>query len=68
MNITTSRDNDHLLYWIAALLLLIGVGLGDTVVIAWCASLVSVWQLAVSAFSFVLIGGGVLFTAWQMRR
>ena len=68
MNAPASQNNDHLLYWIAATLLLMGFGLGDTGIIAWCASLITFWQLAVFAFSFALIGVGALFTIWQMRR
>ena len=63
-----SRSDDHLLHWIAASLLLVGFGLGDTAIIAWCASLVTVWQLGAVLFSFVLVAAGLCFTVWQMRR
>jgi len=66
MNISASRNNDHLLHWIAAALFLIGIALVDTAIIAWCASLVTLWQLAVSVSSWLLIAAGVLFTVWQM--
>ena len=68
MNIPASRNNDDLLYWIAAILLLMGFGLGDAAIVAWSASLVTIWQLVAATISFVLIGGGMLFTVWQMRR
>jgi hypothetical protein len=64
----TSRNNDKLFYWIAATLLLVGVGLGDTAIVAWSASLVTFWQLVAATFSFVLIATGTLFTVWQVRR
>jgi hypothetical protein len=67
MHIPASTDNKHLLQWLAVILLLIGFGLGDTAVIAWYASLVTAWQLAGSAFSFMLIGAGLLFTAWRIH-
>jgi hypothetical protein len=66
MNISASRNNDHLLHWIAAALFFTGIALIDTAIIAWCASLVTLWQLAVSVFSYMLIAVGVLFTVWQM--
>jgi hypothetical protein len=66
MNISASRNNDHLLHWIAAALFLTGIALIDTAIIAWCASLVTLWQLAVYVFSYMLIAVGVLFTVWQM--
>ena len=68
MNIQASQTNNHLLFWIAITLLLAGVGLGDTAIVAWYASAATVWQLAGFLFSFALIGAGVLFTVWQMRR
>jgi hypothetical protein len=67
MNISASHNNDHLLLWVAATLLLTGFALGDTAIIAWCASLASLWQLAASALSYVLIAVGILFTVWQMN-
>jgi hypothetical protein len=66
MNISASRNNDHLLHWIATALFLTGIALIDTAIIAWCASLVTLWQLAASVFSYMLIAVGVLFTVWQM--
>jgi hypothetical protein len=66
INMTALREPNHLVYWLAALLLLCGFGFGDLAVVAWSASLVGFWQLAGSALSFALIGAGVLFTAWRM--
>jgi hypothetical protein len=63
-----SRGDDHLLHWIAATLLLVGFGLGDTAIVAWSTSLVTVWQLDAFLFSFVLVAAGLCFTVWQMRR
>jgi hypothetical protein len=63
-----SRNHDHLLHWIAATLLLVGFGLADTAIIAWSASLITVWQLGAFSFSFVLISVGLCFTVWRMRR
>lgn len=63
-----SRSDDHLLHWIAAALLLVGFGLGDTAIIAWCVSLFTVWQFGAVLFSFVLVAAGLCFTIWQMRR
>jgi hypothetical protein len=68
MNIPASRDKDHLLYWIAATLLLMSFILGDTAIIVWSASLVTFGQLVAAALAFVLIGIGVFFTAWEMRQ
>ena len=67
MTVPASHNDDHLLYWIAAILVFMGFGLGNTGIIAWCASLITFWQLLVFAFSFALIGMGALFTIWQMR-
>jgi hypothetical protein len=66
MNISASPNNDHLLQWISATLLLTGFALGDAAIIAWCASLVTSWQLIAFVFSYLLIAIGVLFTVWQM--
>src|SRR6266700_7126053 len=66
MNTSASRNNDHLLHWIATTLILIGFALGDTAIIVWCASLVTLWPMVVSIFSYVLIAMGVVFTVWQM--
>ena len=63
-----SRSDDHLLHWIAATLLLVGFGLGDTAIVAWSASLVTVRQLGAVLFSFVLVAAGLCFTVWQLRR
>jgi hypothetical protein len=63
-----SRSDDHLLHWIVAALLLVGFSLGDTAIIAWCASLVTVWQLGAVLSSFGLVAAGLCFTVWQMRR
>jgi uncharacterized membrane protein YqjE len=68
MNTTESVNNDRLLFWVACTLLFTGFGLADTATVAACASLVTYWQLAAFAFSFALIGTGLLFTIWQMRR
>jgi hypothetical protein len=68
MNVQASHNNDHLLPWMAAILLLMGFGLGDTGIIAWCTSLITLGQLVVITSSFALIGMGMLFTIWQMRR
>jgi hypothetical protein len=68
MNTPASQNSNRLLYWMASILVLLGFGLGDTGIIAWCASLITFWQLAVFAFSFALIGMGAIFTIWQMRR
>jgi amino acid transporter len=66
MNFSASHNNDHLLLWVATTLLLMGFALGDTAIIAWCASLVSLWELTASALAYVLIAVGMLFTIWQM--
>ena len=68
MNISASGNNNHLLYWIAATLLLLSFVLGDTAIIGWSASLVTFGQLAAAALAFLLIGTGVLYTVWQMKR
>lgn len=68
MIIVDSGKNDHLLCWMAAILLLMAFVLGDAAVIASCASLVTVAQLIGFAISFALIGSGLLFTVWQIRR
>ena len=66
MIISASHNNDHLLHWVAAALLLTGFAIGDTAIIAWCASLANLWQLAAAALSYVLIAVDILFTVWQM--
>jgi len=68
MNLPVSQKSDHLLHWITAALLLITFGLADIAVVAWSASVVTIDELFAVAFTFVLTGIGVLFTAWQMRR
>jgi hypothetical protein len=67
LNTPASRNNNRLVLWLASVLLLIGFGLGDMALIAWYASLATAWQLAASAVSFALIGGGLLVTAWQIH-
>jgi len=62
------RKKDRQLYWIAAALLLIGFGLGDTAVVAWSASFATVSQIAAFGLAFVLTAMGVFFTFWEMRR
>jgi hypothetical protein len=68
MNIPASHNDGHLLNWLAAVLLLIGFGLGDTTIVAWSASIITFWQLVAVTFSFGLIAMGILITFWQMRR
>jgi hypothetical protein len=67
MNITASHNNDHLLQWMAAALLLTGCALAEAGIIAWCASFVTLWELGAIGFTYVLIAIGLLFTVWQMR-
>ena len=67
MNVSASRNNDHLLQWIAAAMLLVGIVLVDTAITAWIASLVTLWQLAASVASYLLVAVGLLFTIWQIR-
>jgi hypothetical protein len=68
MKTTVSRNNDQLLLWLAAILMLLGLGLGDMGIVALYASIVSRLQLLGFAFSFTMIGAGTLFTVWQIRR
>jgi hypothetical protein len=68
MNIRASRNNDHLLYWIAAVLLVTVFGIGVTAIIAWCASLVTFGQMVAVSLALVLTGTGTFFTVWQIRR
>ena len=68
MNIPASHNDGHLLSWLAAALLLIGFGLGDTAIVAWSASIITFWQLVAVTLSFGLIAMGILITFWQMRR
>jgi hypothetical protein len=68
MILTDSGNNDHLVCWIAVALLLTSFSLGDAAIIAACASLVTIGQLVACAVSFALVGSGLLFTVWQMRR
>jgi hypothetical protein len=68
MNIPASHNDGHLMNWLAAALLLIGFGLGDTTIVAWSASFITFWQLVAITFSFWLIAMGILITFWQMRR
>jgi hypothetical protein len=48
MNVPVSRNDGHLLNWQAAVLLLIGFGLGDATIVAWSASIITFWQLVSS--------------------
>jgi len=68
MNISESRNDNRLIYWIAAVLLFMSFGLGDVAVVVWSAALASVGQLAVAALAFVVTGVGLLFTVWQIGR
>ena len=68
MTLLVPQKSDHLLYWITAALLLVSFGLADAAVVAWAASVVTIGQLLAVAFTFVLTGSGVVFTAWRMRR
>jgi FtsH-binding integral membrane protein len=68
MNIRVSGNNDHLLHWIAAVLLVMGVALGVTAIVAWCASLVTFGQMVAVSLALVLTGTGTFFTVWQIRR
>jgi hypothetical protein len=68
MNTSTEQSSNHLLHWIAAVLLISFFALSDTAVIAWSASLVSAGQLAAAGTAFVSLSAGVLFTVWQLKR
>ena len=68
MNIQASRNEGHLLNWLAAVLLLIGFSLGDATIVAWSASLITFWQTVAVTVSFALIAMGILITFWQMSR
>jgi hypothetical protein len=68
MNRQTSQTGNQLLYWLVAALLIISVSLADAALVAVVASLITAIQLMVIAFTVVLIDGGVLITAWQMRQ
>jgi hypothetical protein len=68
MLLTDSRNNDHLVCWIAIALLVISFTLGDAAIIAACASLITIGQLVACAVLFALVSSGLLFTVWQMRR
>jgi len=59
---------NRLLYWLAGSLLIMSVSLADAALIAVVASLITVVQLIVIAFTVALIDSGVFITAWQMRR
>lgn len=67
MNITGSRNDHHLLYAIAAILLLVCCGLGDAAIVAWSAAVVSVGQVAAALLAFILIGAAMLVTVWYME-
>jgi len=45
MDTAASLSNDHLVLWLAAILMLFGVGLGDIGIVALYASVVSLLQL-----------------------
>jgi hypothetical protein len=68
MNISASRDDNHPIYWIAIVLLLMSFVLGDVAVVVWSAALATFGQLAVAALAFVATGLGLLFTLWQIGR
>jgi hypothetical protein len=68
MNIPGSRNNDHLLYWIAATLLLMFLGLGGAAIVAWWASFLTLGQLVAVLLALVLTGAGGFLTVWQMQR
>ncbi len=68
MNTQATRNNDRLLFWIGITLLLLSFGFGDTAIVAAAARVVTAGQLAAAALAFLLIGSGLLFTAWQIRR
>jgi hypothetical protein len=68
MNIPASHNDGYLVNWLAAVLLLIGFGLGDATIVAWSASVITFWQLVAVTSSFGLIAMGILITFWQMRR
>jgi hypothetical protein len=63
-----SNNDDRLVYWIGATLLLMYFGVGDAAIIAWSASLATVGQLATALVAFILTGMGLLYTVWLMRR
>ena len=68
MKTSALRNDDHLLHWMGATLLLISFGLGDAAIIAWCASAIDFGELFAVVFSFLLIEAGLFYTVWQMRR
>jgi hypothetical protein len=68
MNARASHNDGYLVYWLAALLLVIGFGLGDATIVAWSASIITFWQLVAVTSSFGLIAMGILITFWQMTR
>jgi hypothetical protein len=68
MNLPTTRHPDHLLHWIAAILLIAGFGLGGSTIIAWCASLVTFGQMVAVTLAFVLTGVGLFFTVRHIRQ
>jgi hypothetical protein len=65
---TRASHNGYLVYWVAAVLLVIGVGLGDATIVAWSASIITFWQLVAVTSSFGLIAMGILITFCQMTR
>ena len=68
MNTRASHNDGYLVYWVAALLLVIGFGLGDATIVAWSAPIITFWQLIAVTSSFGLIALGILITFWKMTR
>ena len=68
MNARASHDDGYLLKWLAAVLILLGFGLGDATIVAWSASIITFWQSVAVTSSFGLIAMGILITFWQMTR
>jgi hypothetical protein len=65
---TTASSNSHLLHWVTAALCLTACALVEGGIVAWCASLVTSWELGIFLFSYALIAIGLLVTVWQMRQ
>ena len=68
MNARASHNDGYLLKWLAAVLILLGFGLGDATIVAWSASIITFWQSVAVTSSFGLIAMGILITFWQMTR
>jgi len=66
MNITALRNNHHALLCMVAALLLTGCALTDAGVAAWCASLVTLWELGVIEFTYGLVAIGLVFSVWEL--